>query len=50
MKSLHFMLIVLLWISTMAFAESDGQRSFDKLKTLAVPGKAPSQSTLRRRI
>ena len=41
MKSLRFMVIVLLWISTMAFAESDAQKSFDKLKTLAGTWQGP---------
>ena len=36
MKSLRFMLsVVLISLSTMAFAQSDAQKSFDKLKTLA---------------
>ncbi len=36
MKTLRFMLcVVLLSISTMALAQSDAQKSFDKLKTLA---------------
>ena len=36
MKSLRFMLpVVLMSLSTMAFAESDAQKSFDQLKTLA---------------
>jgi hypothetical protein len=36
MKSLRFMLsVVLLALSTLAFAQSDAQKSFDKLKTLA---------------
>ncbi len=36
MKSLRFMLsVVLLSLSTLAFAQSDAQKSFDKLKTLA---------------
>jgi hypothetical protein len=36
MKVLRFTLIlVLLWLSTVAFAQSDAQKSFDKLKTLA---------------
>lgn len=37
MKSLRFMLfaVVLISLSTVAFAQSDSQKSFDKLKTLA---------------
>jgi hypothetical protein len=36
MKSLRFMVsVVLLSLSTLAFAQSDAQKSFDKLKTLA---------------
>src|SRR5436853_4221467 len=36
MKSLRFMLsVVLVSLSTVAFAQSDAQKSFDKLKTLA---------------
>ena len=36
MKSLRFVLsVVLLSLSTVAFAQSDAQKSFDKLKTLA---------------
>ena len=36
MKSLRFLLsVALMSISTVAFAQSDGQKSFDKLKTLA---------------
>ena len=36
MKSLRFMLsVVLMSLSTVAFAQSDAQKSFDKLKTLA---------------
>src|SRR5438132_2117153 len=36
MKSLRFLLsVALLSLSTVAFAQSDGQKSFDKLKTLA---------------
>ena len=36
MKSLRFMLsVVLISLSTVAFAQSDAQKSFDKLKTLA---------------
>jgi len=36
MKSLRFLLFVaLMSLSTVAFAQSDGQKSFDKLKTLA---------------
>ena len=36
MKSLRFLLpVVLLSVSTLAFAQSDAQKSFDKLKTLA---------------
>ncbi len=36
MRSLHFMLfVVLMSLSTAAFAQSDAQKSFDKLKTLA---------------
>jgi len=35
MKSLRVMLSVLLSLSTVAFAQSDAQKSFDKLKTLA---------------
>lgn len=36
MKSLRFVLsVVLLSLSTIAFAQSDAQKSFDKLKTLA---------------
>jgi hypothetical protein len=36
MKSLHFMLsVVLMSLSTVAFAQSDAQKSFDRLKTLA---------------
>jgi hypothetical protein len=36
MKSLRFMLsVVLISLSTLAFAQSDAQKSFDKLKTLA---------------
>jgi len=36
MKSLHFLLpVALMSLSTVAFAQSDGQKSFDKLKTLA---------------
>jgi len=36
MKSLRFMLcVVLISLSAVAFAQSDAQRSFDKLKTLA---------------
>ena len=37
MKSLHFMLsvVVLMSLSIAAFAQSDAQKSFDKLKTLA---------------
>src|ERR1700680_2770201 len=38
MKSLRFMLsVVLMSLSTVAFAQSDAQKSFDKLKTLAGP-------------
>ena len=36
MKSLRFMLsVVLMSLSTVAFAQSDAQQSFDKIKTLA---------------
>ena len=36
MKSVRFMLsVVLMSLSTVAFAQSDAQKSFDKLKTLA---------------
>ena len=36
MKSLRFVLsVVLLSLSTVAFAQSDAQKSFDQLKTLA---------------
>ena len=36
MKSLGFMLsVVLLSLSTVAFAQNDAQKSFDTLKTLA---------------
>ena len=36
MKSLRFLLsVALMSLSTVAFAQSDGQKSFDKLKTLA---------------
>jgi len=36
MKSLRFMLsVVLMSLSTVAFAQSDAQKSFDKIKTLA---------------
>jgi hypothetical protein len=36
MKSLRFLLsVVLMGLSTVAFAQSDAQKSFDKLKTLA---------------
>lgn len=35
MKSLRFMLVVLVGISTLTLADSDSQKSFDKLKTLA---------------
>ena len=36
MRSLRFMLsVVLMSLSTIAFAQSDAQKSFDKLKTLA---------------
>ena len=36
MKSLRFMLsVVLMSLSTVAFAQSDAQKSFDQLKTLA---------------
>ncbi|SRR5713101_1707399 len=35
MKSLRVLSVVLISLSTMAFAQSDAQKSFDKLKTLA---------------
>ena len=35
MKSLRFMLSVFCVLSTAAFAQSDAQKSFDQLKTLA---------------
>ena len=36
MKSLRFMLsVVLMSLSTLAFAQTEAQKSFDKLKTLA---------------
>ena len=42
MKSLRFPLtIVLLSLSTLAFAQSDSQKSFDKLKTLAATWQGP---------
>jgi hypothetical protein len=42
MKSLRFMLsVVLLSLSTVAFAQTDAQKSFDKLKTLAGSWEGP---------
>jgi hypothetical protein len=42
MKSLRFMLtVVLLSLSAVAFAQSDAQKSFDKLKTLAGSWEGP---------
>jgi hypothetical protein len=53
MKSIrHVLLVVLMSLSTVAFAQSDAQKSFDKLKTLAgswagtYEGK-PMQASLR---
>ena len=41
MTSLRIVLpIILMSFSTMALAQSDAQKSFDQLKTLAGPGKA----------
>src|ERR1700734_3629024 len=42
MKSLRFMLsVVVISLSTVAFAQSDAQKSFDKLKTLAGSWEGP---------
>jgi hypothetical protein len=42
MKSLRFMLcVVLMSLSTVVFAESDAQKSFDKIKTLAGSWQGP---------
>jgi hypothetical protein len=46
MKSLRFMLsVVLISLSTVAFAQTDGQKSFDKLKTLAGSWQGPVTAT-----
>ena len=50
MKSLRFVLsVVLMSLSTVAFAQSDAQKSFDQLKTLAGTGKARTPPTGGRR-
>jgi hypothetical protein len=46
MKSLRFMLsVVLISLSTLAFAQTDAQKSFDKLKTLAGSWQGPVTAT-----
>ncbi|HWO30070.1 MAG TPA: hypothetical protein VNO32_14855 [Candidatus Acidoferrum sp.] len=46
MKSLRFMLsVVLISLSTLAFGQTDAQKSFDKLKTLAGSWQGPVTAT-----